>query len=128
MHDEALSDFEAVISQLERGHSFLNKTFDIPHPAIGWQIDPFGHSALTPTLMQKFGYEVLVINRIDERLKLEELHLEGNLEFMWEGADLGSQTAILTHDLYDHYAIPQTLNPLRRQSCWGSKGQNLENW
>jgi hypothetical protein len=128
MHDEALTDFEAVISQLERGHSFLNKTFDIPHPTVGWQIDPFGHSALTPTLMQKFGYEVLVVSRIDERLKLGQLHMEGNLEFMWKGADLGSQTAMLTHDLYKHYSMPRELNPLDDYSCWSYRRNNLEYW
>jgi hypothetical protein len=124
-HDEALSDFESVISQIERGHNFIKKAFDIPHPNIAWQIDPFGHSALTPTLMQKFGYEALVINRIDEDFK-KQMQLDGNLEFMWEGADLGSQAAVLTHVLYDHYEMPGFINPKSRKDCW--KVGNEDYW
>mmetsp|Transcript_23121 Transcript_23121/g.41264 ORF Transcript_23121/g.41264 Transcript_23121/m.41264 type:complete len:1044 (+) Transcript_23121:18-3149(+) len=116
-NDEALTDFETVISQLERGHSFLNKTFGISHPKVAWQIDPFGHSAITPTIMQKFGFEELVINRIDERFK-EQIRESGDLEFMWEGADMGRQAPILTHVLYDHYDFPPILNPKLGSYCW----------
>jgi hypothetical protein len=126
VHDEALSDFEGVISQLERGHSFMNKTFGIPHPTIGWQIDSFGHSALTPALLQKFGYEALVIHRIDNRFK-RQMSKDGNLEFIWAGADLGSQTGILTHTLYNSFSIPNEINPLNPSSCW-NESNNVAGW
>lgn len=114
-----------MISQLERGHSFIKKYFDIPHPTVAWQIDPFGHSALTPTLMQKFGYEALVINRIDENFK-KQMQQTADLEFMWEGADLGAQRAILTHVLYAHYDMPPVINPKDDKECW--KKGNADFW
>jgi hypothetical protein len=60
--------------------------------------------------MQKFGYEALVANRIDENLK-NQMHKDGDLEFMWEGTDLGTVTPLLTHVLYDHYDFPLIFNP-----------------
>jgi hypothetical protein len=67
--------------------------------------------------MQKFGYEALVINRIDENFK-KQMQQNGDLEFMWTGADLGVQTPILTHVLYAHYDMPQIINPNADTSCW----------
>jgi hypothetical protein len=38
-------------------HSFPFKTG--VKPKIAWQVDPFGHSSLTPTVFSQFGYEAL---------------------------------------------------------------------
>jgi hypothetical protein len=67
--------------------------------------------------MQKFGYEALVINRIDENFK-KQMQQTADLEFMWEGADLGAQRAILTHVLYAHYDMPPVINPKDDKECW----------
>ena len=45
------------------GHEYLLKNFGV-QPRIAWQIDPFGHSATTPTIFALMGFEALVINRI----------------------------------------------------------------
>jgi len=44
MNDEATAYYEDIIDQLSDGHKFLFQEFNIT-VKIGWQIDPFGHSA-----------------------------------------------------------------------------------
>ena len=66
-NDEALVDFELVIRQMELGHSYLKEELNVTNIKIGWQIDPFGHSSLTPALFEKMGFEALVMSRIDAR-------------------------------------------------------------
>lgn len=56
MHDEAAPHYIDMIDQTTLGHQFLKKEFDIT-PRIGWQIDPFGHSAVQAYLL---GAEVLL--------------------------------------------------------------------
>ena len=51
MHDEAGAHFVSMIDQTTLGHRFLRDEFDYI-PTIGWQIDPFGHSATQPTLYE----------------------------------------------------------------------------
>ncbi|CAG9323240.1 MAN2A2_5 [Blepharisma stoltei] len=116
-NDEANPDFEMVIRQLETGHQYLNKEFGITKVRVGWQIDPFGHSALTPSLWSKFGYEFLVTNRINVGLR-DELRRDGNIEFLWEGVNFGHNESIFTHNLYDHYDPPQVLHPYKNH-CFG---------
>ena len=70
-NDEALSDIEAVIRNLETGHAYLKEEFDINSVKVAWQIDPFGHSAITPSIFSKFGYEYMVGSRIDINLKVK---------------------------------------------------------
>ena len=62
-NDEANPTLESVINQVSEGHAFLLETFGV-RPKIGWQIDPFGHSAMTPTLFALLAYDAMVINRI----------------------------------------------------------------
>ena len=69
-NDEALPDFEAVIRNIETGHKYLKETFGISQVKVAWQIDPFGHSALTPSIFSKFGYEYMVGSRIDSKFKV----------------------------------------------------------
>lgn len=59
----------------------------------GWQVDTFGHSSITPFLFKELGYENLIINRVDIRLKKEK-----KFEFFWNG--------MFTHLLHDHYSSP----------------------
>ena len=45
MHDEATPYYTDMIDQTTLGHRFLAEELDVV-PRIGWQIDPFGHSAV----------------------------------------------------------------------------------
>lgn len=114
-NDEASPNFESIIRQLETGHAYLHDTFGIKQVEVGWQLDPFGYSALTPSLLSKFGYKYHVINRIDSGFKVNytqsSMKSERNLEFLWQSTDLGQTPDILTHVLYDHYAWPRQIKP-----------------
>lgn len=50
MHDEAATHYIDMIDQTTLGHQFLKKEFGVT-PRIGWQIDPFGHSAVQAYLL-----------------------------------------------------------------------------
>lgn len=50
MHDEAVVHYIDMIDQTTLGHRFLKEEFDLT-PRIGWQIDPFGHSAVQAYLL-----------------------------------------------------------------------------
>ena len=47
------------------GHAFLMDTFGIK-PKIGWQLDPFGHSAAMAELLVELGLETMVFSRMNE--------------------------------------------------------------
>ena len=46
-NDEAVAHYAAVIDQMTLGHLFLLSTVGVV-PRVGWQIDPFGASSITP--------------------------------------------------------------------------------
>lgn len=50
MHDEAAVHYIDMIDQTTLGHRFIKQEFGII-PRIGWQIDPFGHSAVQAYLL-----------------------------------------------------------------------------
>lgn len=56
MHDEAATHYVDMIEQTTLGHNFIKKEFGVT-PRIGWQIDPFGHSAVQAYLL---GAEVSI--------------------------------------------------------------------
>lgn len=55
MHDEATPHYIDLIDQTTMGHLFIKDEFG-QTPRVGWQIDPFGHSAVQAYLL---GAEVL---------------------------------------------------------------------
>jgi hypothetical protein len=55
-------------------------------PKIGWQIDPFGHSREHASLFKQFGFEGLVVGRIDYRDK-KRRKAEKKLDFVWKSSD-----------------------------------------
>eukprot|EP01133_Synstelium_polycarpum_P015071 gene15071-17840_t len=104
-NDEAVSNFNDVLDQMTEGHLWLkdnlNQTVDY-----AWQIDPFGHSSLTPTMFAQFGFKGMIANRIDTNVK-NELKSKQQLDFIWEGsATLGDKSRMYVHMLYDHYGYP----------------------
>jgi hypothetical protein len=50
MHDEAATHYVDMIDQTTLGHRYIKQQFDVT-PRIGWQIDPFGHSAVQAYLL-----------------------------------------------------------------------------
>ena len=69
-NDEALPDFELVVTQMVDGYNFLKKELNITRLKTGWQIDPFGHSSLTPALWEKMGFETLFFSRVSDMYKV----------------------------------------------------------
>lgn len=47
---------------------FLMDTFG-KVPKVGWQIDPFGHSATTPGLASLYGFDALFFGRADYQVR-----------------------------------------------------------
>ena len=62
--DEACTNYADVIRNYEEGHDFLRREFGIT-PRIGWQLDPFGHSAVTANIMAEMGMEAVFFARMN---------------------------------------------------------------
>jgi alpha-mannosidase len=82
-NDEATVEYYNAMEQMYSGHKFLYETFGIV-PHVGWQLDSFGYSAYTPTLLKKLGYDTLVMARMSTNIK-EKLRYDGHLQFIWKG-------------------------------------------
>eukprot|EP00029_Vermamoeba_vermiformis_P007896 TRINITY_DN3546_c0_g1_i1.p1 TRINITY_DN3546_c0_g1~~TRINITY_DN3546_c0_g1_i1.p1 ORF type:complete len:1137 (-),score=300.82 TRINITY_DN3546_c0_g1_i1:18-3428(-) len=103
-NDEANAHYHQVIDQVTEGHQYLWENFKVK-PRVAWQIDPFGHSSLTPSLFAKAGFDALVINRIhfDTKTKYKAAK---HMEFIWHGLNQ-ADAKIMTHVLHTHYSAPQ---------------------
>ena len=52
MQDEATTHYIDMIDQTSLGHRYISAQFGVDAaPRIGWQLDPFGHSAVQAYLM-----------------------------------------------------------------------------
>ncbi|XP_042500281.1 alpha-mannosidase At3g26720-like isoform X2 [Macadamia integrifolia] len=106
MHDEATPHYIDMIDQTTLGHQFIKQEFG-QTPRIGWQIDPFGHSAVQAYLLgAELGFDSLFFARIDyqDRAKRKD---EKSLEVVWQGSkSLGSSSQILTGIFPRHYDPP----------------------
>lgn len=60
MHDEATTHYIDMIDQTTLGHHAIKSQFN-KTPRAGWQIDPFGHSAVQAYLL---GAEVYVFSSL----------------------------------------------------------------
>ena len=100
MNDESLTDYKNALLQIQTGLDWLWSTFGV-RPKIGWQIDPFGNSPVTPSILSILGYEGIVLSRIGTTNDYDLEHSE-NSEFIWKGAKLdaeGDGNKILAHHL-----------------------------
>ena len=86
MHDEATTHFMGMIDQTTLGHDFLKKEFDYI-PSIGWQLDPFGHSATQASLLSReAGFNALYFGRIDYQ-DLQNRWEKKNCEGIWDSGE-----------------------------------------
>ncbi|KAK9120231.1 hypothetical protein Scep_018324 [Stephania cephalantha] len=106
MHDEAATHYIDMIDQTTLGHRFIKQEFD-QTPRIGWQIDPFGHSAVQAYLLgAEVGFDSLFFARIDYQDR-EKRKGEKTLEFVWRGSKtLGSSAQIFSGAFPANYEPP----------------------
>ncbi|KAJ6686994.1 ALPHA-MANNOSIDASE [Salix purpurea] len=106
MHDEATPHYIDLIDQTTLGHKYIKDEFG-QLPRVGWQIDPFGHSAVQAYLLgAELGFDSLFFARIDYQDRAKRLK-EKNLEVVWRGSkSLGSTSQIFTGIFPKHYDPP----------------------
>ncbi|KAM7277621.1 hypothetical protein ACFE04_004755 [Oxalis oulophora] len=106
MHDEASTHYIDLIDQTTLGHRFIKEEFG-QTPRVGWQIDPFGHSAVQAYLLgAELGFDSLFFARMDYQDRAKRLQ-EKTLEVIWQGSkSLGSSSQIFTGIFPRHYDPP----------------------
>ncbi|KAE8717122.1 Alpha-mannosidase [Hibiscus syriacus] len=106
MHDEATPHYIDLIDQTTLGHKYIKDEFD-QIPRVGWQIDPFGHSAVQAYLLgAELGFDSLFFARMDYQDRAKRLK-EKTLEVVWQGSkSLGSSSQIFTGIFPRHYDPP----------------------
>ena len=108
MHDEATTHYIGMIDQTTLGHSFLKRELGVI-PRVGWQLDPFGHSATQASLLtSKVGFDALYFGRIDyQDLRLRQLEKE--CEGLWNSSRSLNDTTVfwgLTGSYRGMYGAP----------------------
>jgi alpha-mannosidase len=106
MHDEAATHYVDMIDQTTLGHRYIKQQFDVT-PRIGWQIDPFGHSAVQAYLLgAEMGFDAFFFARADYQDLLQR-RKDRTMEMIWQGSkSLGSSAEIFTGILWHHYEPP----------------------
>lgn len=123
MHDEATTHFMGMIDQTTLGHDFLKKELGII-PSIGWQLDPFGHSATQASLLTaQVGFDALYFGRIDyQDMKIR--HATQECEGLWSSsANFGANDTVfwgLTGSYSGNYEAPHGF-------CFDKRCQHDEN-
>ena len=76
MHDEACPIYEDMINNMMVGQQWVLEEFGVK-PAIGWQIDPFGHSNANARLYYEMGFDAMFFARadtgLDENIDMKDL-------------------------------------------------------
>lgn len=110
MHDEATVHYIDMIDQTTLGHRFIKDQFNTT-PRAGWQIDPFGHSAVQGYLLgAELGFDSVHFARIDyqDRAKRKS---DKSLEVIWRGSKtFGSSAQIFANTFPVHYSAPHGFN------------------
>ncbi|KAI6671517.1 hypothetical protein NL676_006402 [Syzygium grande] len=107
MHDEATTHYIDMIDQTTLGHGLIKSQFN-KVPRVGWQIDPFGHSAVQAYLLgAEVGFDSLHFARIDYQDRAKRKN-DKSLEVIWRGSKtFGSSSQIFTNVFPDHYGPPE---------------------
>ncbi|KAG0549849.1 hypothetical protein BDA96_01G289800 [Sorghum bicolor] len=106
MHDEAAVHYIDMIDQTTLGHRMIKKQFN-KTPRAGWQIDPFGHSAVQAYLLgAELGFDSLHFARIDYQDR-DKRKSDKGLEVIWHGSrTFGSSSQIFTNVFPVNYGPP----------------------
>ncbi|VAI24288.1 unnamed protein product [Triticum turgidum subsp. durum] len=106
MHDEATVHYIDMIDQTTLGHRFIKEEFG-QIPRIGWQIDPFGHSAVQAYLLgAEVGFDALYFFRIDYQDR-DTRNGTKELEVVWRGSKtFGSSADIFAGIFPKNYEPP----------------------
>uniref|UniRef100_J3KV59 Alpha-mannosidase n=1 Tax=Oryza brachyantha TaxID=4533 RepID=J3KV59_ORYBR len=106
MHDEAAVHYIDMIDQTTLGHRFIKEEFG-QVPRIGWQIDPFGHSAVQAYLLgTEVGFDAFYFFRIDYQDRDTRKGTK-ELEVVWRGSKtFGSSADIFAGIFPKNYEPP----------------------
>ncbi|XP_031105302.1 probable alpha-mannosidase At5g13980 isoform X1 [Ipomoea triloba] len=106
MHDEAATHYIDMIDQTTLGHQYIKQQFNVT-PRIGWQIDPFGHSAVQAYLLgAEVGFDSLYFGRIDYQDRAKRKG-EKSLEVVWRASkSLGTSSQIFAGAFPENYEPP----------------------
>ncbi|XP_028775256.1 alpha-mannosidase [Neltuma alba] len=107
MHDEATCHYIDMIDQTTLGHRFIKQQFN-KTPRAGWQIDPFGHSAVQAYLLgAELGFDSVHFARIDYQDRAVRKN-DKSLEVVWRGSNtFGSSAQIFANAFPVHYSPPK---------------------
>ena len=110
MHDEASTHYIDMIDQTTYGHRFITEQFGV-QPKVGWQIDPFGHSATQAALLSaEVGFEALFFGRIDYQ-DYDTRAKTKSLEWLWQAsASLGEDASLFAGQFWNGYGPPDRFN------------------
>ncbi|KAL2662490.1 hypothetical protein AAZV13_02G043200 [Glycine max] len=110
MHDEAATHYIDMIDQTTLGHRFIKDRFN-KTPTVGWQIDPFGHSAVQAYLLgAELGFDSIHFARIDYQDRAKR-KADKSLEVVWRGSKtFGSSSQIFANTFPVHYSAPNGFN------------------
>jgi hypothetical protein len=115
MHDEAATHYVDMVDQTTLGHRLLKEAFgDDGIVTVGWQLDPFGHSATQAALLSaEAGFDGLFFGRIDYQ-DLSVRHAEKRNEFVWRASpSLGDDAQVfagLSGEYGGNYGPPSGFN------------------
>ncbi|OMO83542.1 hypothetical protein COLO4_22449 [Corchorus olitorius] len=106
MHDEAATHYIDMIDQTTLGHRIIKEQFN-KVPRAGWQIDPFGHSAVQGYLLgAELGFDSVHFARIDYQDRPQRKN-DKSLEVIWRGSKtFGSSSQIFANTFPVHYSPP----------------------
>ena len=87
MHDEATTHWVDMVDQTTLGHRFIVDEFGATaNPTIGWQIDPFGHSATQAALLSaEAGLQAFFTARIDYQ-DFQQRYRTNTTEWIWRAS------------------------------------------
>ena len=109
MHDEAAPHYIDMIDQTTLGHRFLQRELKVV-PKVGWQIDPFGHSAFHAVMSAQAGF----LGTYHARIDYQDLDWRSNTkqrEFMWQASpSLPEQVLLGGVLLHGRYGPPDGFN------------------